>query len=92
MVAAFPERHRAPLILAYMQDSLPRSLRGRVHAEVGAEGIQENASDDISVIGVLLKDFSAAHVEAVRYLVERAGSDPSVLRALMNVVRAMRGE
>jgi hypothetical protein len=92
MVAAFPERHRAPLILAYMQDSLPRSLRGRVHAEVGPEGIKEKSGDDISLISVLLKDFSTAHVEAVRYLVERAGSDPSVLRALTNVVRAMRGE
>jgi hypothetical protein len=92
MVAAFPERHRAPLILAYMQDSLPRSLRGRVHVEVGPEGAQKERSDDISSIGVLLKNFSTTHVEAVRYLVERAGSDPSVLRALMNVVRAMRGE
>jgi hypothetical protein len=59
---------------------------------VGPEGIKEKSGDDISLISVLLKDFSTAHVEAVRYLVERAGSDPSVLRALTNVVRAMRGE
>lgn len=92
MVAAFPERHWAPLILAYMQDSLPQNLRGRVFAEVATKGVEEKAGDDISAISIMLKDFSTTHVEAVRYLVERAGSDPSVLRALMNVVRAMRGE
>lgn len=92
MVAAFPEKYRAPLILAYMQDSLPRSLRGRVHAEVGAESVKEEAGDDISAISVLLKSLRPADVQAFRYLVERAGTHPGVLRALMNVIQAMRGE
>jgi hypothetical protein len=92
MVAAFPARHQASLISAYMQDSLPVSLRGRVHAEVKEGRTKEEADDDASVIGDLLMSMHPSEVQAFRYLLERAGSRPAVLRALLAVVHAMRGE
>ncbi len=92
IVEAFPEEQQSMLIRAYMRDSLPAALRRRVYPEVGPERFQEQATDDITVICRALESFSPAHLAALRYLIERAATQPPILRALLSVVAGMRGE
>lgn len=91
IVEAFPECQRPLLIRAYMIDALPPHLRHMARPEVRTEKLEENAGDDISIIGELLQRFSPTHQRDLRYLIERALSHPPILTALTHTVNAMRG-
>ncbi len=91
MIKCFPEAHQNMLIRAYLLDCLPADLRGRFQPEIGAEKLEENGTDDISVIGSVLKNFRASEVADIRALLEVAARNKGVLRSVIASSQAMRG-
>jgi hypothetical protein len=93
IIVAIPEEAaQSMLIASYMRDCLPTSLRQRIAPlEIRAEISQEQGSDDITAISSLLQEFRPEHVRDIRYLIERANSQPGILRALISTAAAMRG-
>jgi transcriptional regulator with XRE-family HTH domain len=92
IIHAIPEEtFQTVLIAGYVRDCLPASLRQRIAPEIRAEVLQEEGSDDIANISRLLKEFRPEHIRDLRYLIERANVQPSILKALNATVAAMRG-